>query len=232
MKTNVYYIPVSSTSLVHYFSKALILPAKYYTHRIDDIQTNLNNYILVTTFKWVAGCDCSIEVVLTEDEVNNLHKLLKNAFGMFGAIPISRIKKIWFLNQQQAEVTVWNVNEGAGYIPKNLVNICQEATNFHKINIPEDTMKPRYEIDLTHLANKYDVILGGLVFMNCAAEKGCIYSKNYFATLSFFNNLISDQIEDASKTHVLVPLNYTLAQIAQQYGNEIKVKVVIENVFG
>jgi len=39
-------------------------------------------------------------------------------------------------------------------------------------------------------------------------------------------------IEDASKTHVLVPLNYTLAQIAQQYGNEIKVKVVIENVFG
>lgn len=39
-------------------------------------------------------------------------------------------------------------------------------------------------------------------------------------------------IEDASKAHVLVPLNYTLGKIAEQYGNDLKIKVVIENVFG
>lgn len=114
-------------------------------------------------------------------------------------IPITRIKKVWFLEQRQAKITVWNINEGPGFLPDNLVAINSEPPNFKKPNLNKFQISSSKESNISNSARRYDVILGGLAFINCAADPESFYSKNYFATLSFFNNLIENQSKDALK---------------------------------
>ena len=45
---NSFYIPINSGSLAHYFSRAIILPAKYFPNKPEDIQNTIGNAILVS----------------------------------------------------------------------------------------------------------------------------------------------------------------------------------------
>lgn len=199
MKQITYFLPIKSTSLVHYFNSAIILPSNCYANRLDDIQSTFPNSILISSFRWIVNCDCSLEIVLTQDERNKLHQLSKDFFELLYPIPITRIKKVWFLEQRQAKITVWNINEGPGFLPDNLVAINSEPPNFKKPNLNKFQISSSKESNISNSARRYDVILGGLAFINCAADPESFYSKNYFATLSFFNNLIENQSKDALK---------------------------------
>jgi hypothetical protein len=85
---NSFYIPINSGSLAHYFSKAIILPAKYFTNKPDDIQNRFANSLLLSESKWVRNSDCSIEVVLTDTEVKDLSKVSEHFFLYNTPIPI------------------------------------------------------------------------------------------------------------------------------------------------
>ncbi len=57
---NSFYIPINSGSLAHYFSKAIILPTKYFTNKPDDIQNHFADSLLLSETNGCKNSDCSI----------------------------------------------------------------------------------------------------------------------------------------------------------------------------
>ena len=123
----IFYIPINSGSLPHYLSKALILPSKYLPNKPEDIQNKIEHSILLSKKQWVKNSDCSIEIVLTTDEVKVSYNLTDNFLQLNLPLPISRIKKIYFLDEKQMETTVWNINNGAAFIPQHLIATASKA---------------------------------------------------------------------------------------------------------
>ena len=118
-----FYIPINSGSLAHYFSKAIILPAKYFTNKPEDIQNRFADSLLLSESKWVGNCDCSIEIVLTDSEAKELAKVSDRFYLYNTPIPISRVKSVVFLDAKQKETTIWNINSGAAFVPDGLVSV-------------------------------------------------------------------------------------------------------------
>ena len=80
METRIYYMPIKSTSLAHYFSKACIYPSKYYENKIEDIQNRYENKILLSNKKWLQQTDCCLELVFDNNEGSYLHTISDNYF--------------------------------------------------------------------------------------------------------------------------------------------------------
>lgn len=196
---NSFYIPINSGSLAHYFSKAIILPAKYFTNKPEDIQNRFANSLLLSTGKWVRNCDCSIEIVLTNIEFNQLYKVSEHFYLFNTPIPISRIKSIVFLDAKQKETTIWNINSGAAFVPDSIVTVENdrdiEILTDAEIEAGKESTKSPDEI--SDNIKRFDIILGGFAFMRLGGKSFMNYSENYFSTLSFFNKLIEEQTRKA-----------------------------------
>jgi hypothetical protein len=194
----IYFIPINSGSLAHYLSRALILPSKYLQNKPEDIQNKLDHSILLTKNKWVKNSDCSIEVVLTTDEENETVNLTNNFFQLNIPLPISRIKKIHFLDEKQMETTVWNINNGAAFIPQHLIALASKTS----VEIADDNFIPKETSsnsngEIEKKISRFDTALGGFAFMKVGGKHFGIvsadFSENYFITLSTFNKLIEEQ---------------------------------------
>ena len=70
---NKYYLHINSVNLAHYFGCACIKPSKYFESRSEDFQSSFPDYLLLSNAKRSANSDCSIELVLTKEEVNNFY---------------------------------------------------------------------------------------------------------------------------------------------------------------
>ena len=117
------YIPITTDSLAHYFNRALVLPAYFYKNKKEDIQNRISNSILLSKKRWIKNCDCSIEVIFTSDELKTLKILDNNFFSIDKPIPVSRIKKVCFTDKKQMETTIWNINNGAGFVPEQILSV-------------------------------------------------------------------------------------------------------------
>ena len=197
---NSFFIPINSGSLAHYFSRAIILPAKYFSNKPEDIQNAYGDFILLSLNKWVKNSDCTLEVVLTDTEIQNLIPISQKFFYCKTPIPISRVKSICFLEAKQKETTMWNINNGAAFIPESIVSV-QKSNNIEPISDSE--LKKVEDLNLaseiSDKTKRFDIILGGLAFMRLGGKSFMNYSPNYFATLSYFNNLIEDQTNSAAR---------------------------------
>jgi hypothetical protein len=197
---NSFYIPINSGSLAHYFSKAIILPAKYFTNKPDDIQNRFADSLLLSESKWVRNSDCSIEVVLTDTEVKELSKVSDHFFIYNTPIPISRVKSVCFLDAKQKETTIWNINNGAAFIPESIVSVEKnrdvELLSDSEINAGNEF---KTTSELSDKIKRFDIILGGFAFMRLGGKSFMNYSENYFSTLSHFNKLIEEQTLNAAK---------------------------------
>jgi len=201
MKSITLYIPIGSASLPHYFNRAIILPAKYYTNRIDDLQTRFTGSIFFSETMSVMGADCFLEVVLTEEEVNRNFEPFSGGYLLNTGIPISRVKTIYFLAEEQQETTVFNINAGAAYLPERLVKITPVLKE-PRLEITQ----PAIRLDdpaLIAKANRFDILLGGLAFMQLGRKDGLNYPVDYFSTLAHFNHLIKDQVINAEKRELI-----------------------------
>ncbi|MBG0782042.1 MAG: hypothetical protein H0S84_07225 [Bacteroidales bacterium] len=195
-----FYIPINSGSLAHYFSKAIILPAKYFTNKPEDIQNRFADSLLLSESKWVGNCDCSIEIVLTDAEVKELAKV-SNRFYLYNTpIPISRVKSVVFLDAKQKETTIWNINSGAAFVPDGIVSVEKNRD----IDILSDTEIEagndfKSTAEVSDKIKRFDIILGGFAFMRLGGKSFMNYSENYFSTLSYFNKLVEEQTLNAAK---------------------------------
>lgn len=195
---NSYYIPINSGSLAHYFGKAIILPARYFINKPEDIQNKFSDSLLICGNKWVKNSDCSIEVVLTDTEVKTLFKLSEHFFLYNTPIPISRVKSVCFLDTKQKETTIWNINNGAAFIPEKIISV-EKAKDVEVISDSELITQNQIQstTELSDKIKKFDIILGGFAFMRLGGKSFMNYSENYFSTLSYFNKLIEEQTLNA-----------------------------------
>jgi hypothetical protein len=197
---NSFYIPINSNSLPHYFSKAIILPAKYFSNKPEDVQDRFSDSILLSKSKWTKNTDCSIEVVLTDLEIKELNKKSDNFFELNIPIPISRVKSVWFLSSKQMETTIWNINNGAAFVPEHIIQVEQNKNpNFESdenISLSKESSTSK---EIAEKINRFDILLGGFAFMKLGGKPFMNYSENYFSTLSFFNKLIEEQTAKAAR---------------------------------
>ncbi|WP_139785357.1 hypothetical protein [Chryseobacterium phocaeense] len=191
---NQIYIPIKSSTLAFYFSKGIILPSVYYKNKPTDIQDKAGNFILLSKNKWVENCDCSVEIILTEEELN-LNIIDDNFSKLNKPLPISRIKRIYFFDKKQMDVSVWNVNNGNGFIPPHLTTLENPLrTDFIPYNNEGDFEKNE-NLEFEKKVNTFDKVLGAMAFMKIGAPIDYEFPLNYFSTLSHFNKLIGEQLK-------------------------------------
>ncbi|WP_430409232.1 hypothetical protein [Kordia sp.] len=192
---NSYYIQVSSTSLSHYFVRGCIIPSKYIENKIYDFQDRANEGLLISHKKWNKSNDCSIKIIATKLEINQFVKLNTDYFFYNGVFPISRIQNIYFNIKEQAETTIWNINNGAGFVPSNLIKIENKQESFSQ---SIENLKDLPNYDLSKKIKAFDLLMGGFAFMRIGTDNPndiiLNYPENYISTLSYFNNLIKKEL--------------------------------------
>ena len=172
MKT--YYYPISSTSLASIFGRACILPASLYRNRLSDIQSKFENFILLTDHFGCMDSDCCLQLVLSSDEEKTLVDIKKGFYLYESALPVSRIKRIYFKNVAQSQRTISNINLSTAFIPNSLVdsnNNTFDDVNTNGVEVPENIVPLLERIEKSY--DKFNRILGAMALMKTAHEDGC-----------------------------------------------------------
>jgi len=198
METN-YYFPIDSSNLPHYFGSACIKPSKYFKNRNEDIQNNYNEYLLITSKMGTNQTDCSLELVLTAEEEKNLIPINaeRGIFLFNKPLPITRVKSIYFNDEEVKDRIITAINVGTAFIPPIEVKVIQkmESVEFSALTLPTEAKS----LDLSEQIKKYDRILGGFALMRLGGEEYMNYSTNYFSTLSFFNSVVATELSNLNK---------------------------------
>lgn len=187
-----YYIPIKSVNLAHYLSSGIITPSIYIENRNPDIQDKFKNYLLLSPFKYTVETNCAIEIVLNpREEVPR--EISKNFFVFDMPLPISRIKSVFFLDEEQKINTEFNITSGAAFIPKAILKTLKE--NSISIDELEGTQLKPSVVDWSSFLKKYDQLMGGFATMKIAKESFQNYPTHYFRSLGnineFFNNILN-----------------------------------------
>ncbi len=115
------FIPIESVNLFIYLAyKQLIIPARYRPNGNPTIQDIFPEQVLLSKHKWVNSCNVSIEIDIAEEYITPLGE---GFYLLNGVIPISRIKKIWFKDEEQMKVTIGNIRISSAFVPKKLISI-------------------------------------------------------------------------------------------------------------
>jgi len=196
---NKYYLHINSVNLAHYFGCACIKPSKYFESRSEDFQSSFPDYLLLSNAKRSANSDCSIELVLTKEEVNNLISAKSNDDFFFSAVPlpISRVSSVYFESEQLKDKISTLINLSTAFIPKSILKTFQneKSVEVEKIDLPAIDKTPDYSEEL----KKYNSLLGGFAIMKLAREPYMNFSENYFSTLSYFNSVIEEELSKVKK---------------------------------
>lgn len=194
-----FYLPISSNTLPHYFGRGVLLPAKYYLNKAADLQNVMNNSMLLCSNRWVRNSDCCLEIVFAEKEKSLLIQISEHFFAFNGALPISRLKKVFLRNSEQARTTAWNINNGAAFLPEHLIEI--DSSEKSELIFEEELQNQKEysenTVDFSKKAKYFDHLLGGVSLLRIAGEPYMNYSQNYFATIGFFNSRINGDFSKA-----------------------------------
>lgn len=186
------FLPINSMSLSHYFACACVKPARYFENKPQDIQDRFRDVLLLSTELGTKDTDCCLELVLTKAEETLIVPCGQGFYILPVPLPISRVKKIYFQNQRQLELTLSNINLSAAFVPHSLVAVTRfSSAGYEGIHFDGKTVGKDY----SHQIELFDRILGALALMKTAKEPYMNYSENYASTLSFFNTLVKDDLE-------------------------------------
>lgn len=189
-----YFYHLDYRNLPSCYSTACIKPAKYYINRIEDIQNKFDFYILLSVKRFSSIEDCSLEIVLTDEEISSLIKpnKSKDIFLYQSVIPISRVKKVYFKSEDTLDKIVTLINLSSGFLPVNFATVLKDKNTADYLNISlSENISP---ILLSEKIRRYDSILGGFALMRLSGEEGMNYPENYFATLAKFNSVIESEL--------------------------------------
>jgi len=184
-----YYLPISSTSLAHYFGCACIKPSKFFDNKPEDLQDKFDEFLLITTYFGIRQTDCCLEIILTQQEIKDGRLIdVKNGFFLYDKpLPITRVKKIYFTDKALKEQVITGINLSTAFIPENLVKMVDkfEHPALDRIEKPQGVHINSYDKQ-----NKtFNSLLGGFSLLKLAGEDYMNYSENYFASLSTFMDI-------------------------------------------
>lgn len=194
MRTIKYYLPIKAENLAHYFSRALICPAKYIFKRNSDVQSIYDNILLLSSKQAILDTDCSLEIVLTNEEISELVQLSIDCWSFAKPLPITRIKEILFTNRVLMKNIISLIETNTAFVPSNLLKV---VNKFNIAILPKN--KGVSQIDWSDKIRSYNQILGGLALMRLVTRDGMNYSENYFSMLSRYNNIIKRELKNANK---------------------------------
>lgn len=194
-----YYLHINSANIAYYFATACVMPSKYFSSRIEDIQSRYPDYLLLSTNIASIQFDSSIELILTKTEEDKLIPVLssKELFLLAIPLPISRVTGIYFRDNQQMDKIITAINLSTAFLPKRLANIYDTKKLFDYSGVEIDL--PKEHPDFTDKISTYNSLLGGFAIMKLACEPYMNYSENYFSTLAYFNKAIEDQLIKSRK---------------------------------
>ena len=202
MNNKKYYLAINSILLSNYIGHGIILPRKYLEEKIVDIQSKFNEQLFLTEKKWITGeysNDCSLEIVLTPAEIKAL-QVFEDYVLLNDALPISRIKRIFFKSEKIRMQAIYNIEQGDGFIPPDVVEI-DTIDDTIEINLIGKS-KINIDDDISIKIKCYNQLLGGFTCMKLAGkltnEYNSNYSENYFATLGAINTVIKAETKIAN----------------------------------
>lgn len=219
MKSKTFFIHLNANTLAHYWVRGIICPAKFMENRETDIQNIYDSYVLLSDKKWNTNSDCSIEIVLNEQEIAKLQQIQNNYFLSLDCFPISRTQKIIFNNREKGETVIWNINSGAAFVPNWAISYEDKIDNeivelTEKIEVNEATNK-----DIEKSIKSFNRLMGGFAFMRVSllSDLDLDIPKNYLSALSFFNkkiekDLMAQEIEVNEKYHNIFTKDYDAFQ--------------------
>lgn len=193
MKNNTFYIPIKSTNLAHYFVKGFICPTAYIENRNNDVQDFFKSYILLSNKIYTDSSNCSLEIILDEKD-KGLKEISSSFYLLDNIVPLSRVKTIYFSDEQQKINTTFNINTGAGFLSESLINI-QKKSEITTANENFIIIKEQSKNDWRKKIDLFDRLMGGFSVMKLARNKSENYSENYFDTLSFINKRFEDELQ-------------------------------------
>lgn len=193
------YLHIKSTSLAHYFVSGAITPTKYIKSKIIDVQDTFPLNILLSNKKFNENCDCSLKIILSVEEYDKLTKVNDNYFLFNNWLPISRIEQITFNNKEQSETTIWNIEQGAAFVPQELITIEKKTENEIAKNpksLNNESLNDNHKSKLESEINLYDRVLGAITFLqvlNGLKDDQINSSIPYLSLLSFFDQDLKNQ---------------------------------------
>ena len=178
-------------NLAHYLGSGIIAPSNYIENKNNDIQDRFKNHLLLSSFKFTSDTNCAIEIVFNKNE--EVPKKISEHFYLFDMpLPISRIKNIYFTNDEQKVSTKFNITSGSAFIPEGLLNVTkEEAIETKEL---ENIDYKSSDINWSEYLKKYDQVLGGFSTMKISKENFQNYPTHYFSTLGNINSLFSQSL--------------------------------------
>jgi hypothetical protein len=199
---NSFYVQISSKTLAHYLVGGCICPVSLIERRENDFQNNYSDQIILSTKKWNESSDCSIEVILNSNEEKYIEQLSSEYLLYHSIIPISRIKAIFFSEKEKAEGNVWNLKNGAGFVPERLINYSEKKEEETAQGLPSESISANNNLDeLQKALKRFDRLLGGVAFLRTSIfdinDLNINFPIDYFSTLSYFNKTIEKELIEA-----------------------------------
>ena len=229
-----FFVQINPNTLTHYIVSACIRPVNLIKNRESDIQNIYPDFILICSKKWSEKADCSLEIILTDDEVQSLRNINEDYYLFDSILPFSRVQNIFFTDKDKSADILWNIESGAGFIPERLINIQPKKTE--EISICEISFDGTSNdlLKLTQIYNRFNRIMGGFAFLRTALydlkDLNLNYSVNYFSSLGIYNESIKQICDDLHlKSHSL--LNEILSNenvISKFVGKEISTELIKE----
>lgn len=214
MKSISYYFPIKAQNLAHYFAKACIVPVRYLENRINDVQGSYPNSLLLCTHQTIkdSGCDCSLELILTEEEMKASYPISQDCVLFTGVLPITRVKSILFVDVEMMNNVCSLININTAFIP---VQLLKKVTVFSEAEMPDLQQKEKGK-DWSKVIRAFDQILGGLALMRIVTGGENTFSDNYLSMLSCYNQAILNVLQ---KQHLPIKVLYheTYHQLLNKY---------------
>jgi hypothetical protein len=199
-------------------------------NHVPDIQDYLKSALLLCSSKYTDQSNCALEVVINiKDE--NVEQISENFFLYSKPLPISRIKTVYFKNEEQKAISLFSVEGGAAFLPENIIEVLDE-NEIHVSELPQ-TESADIAVDYTNLVDKYDKIMGGFAMINIARDSEQNYSTHFFSTLgnvnSHFTDLLTRQNVQIENTyHFIFEENSKFASFNKILFSEINLEIVQE----
>ena len=192
-----YYLPLSSECLAHYFGGACIMPSRYLPNKPADIQNRFDDNLLITTNFGTSQVDCCLEVVFAKNELSDLLPIKDGFYLYIKPLPVTRVKRILFNNENQKQQTVTNITMSTAFIPVNLIKVIDR---FDEVAINELEKPSNLQLkDWSSHIKKFNSLLGGFALMRIAGGDYMNYSENYFSSLATYSSTISNELLVAEK---------------------------------
>lgn len=184
-------------NLAHYLGSGIIVPSVYIDNKNADIQDSFKNYLLFSSSKFTRDTNCAIEIILNSEKETPI-RISENFYLFDTPLPISRIRGIYFTNEEKKISSNFDITSGTAFIPEGLLKVSKEESI--DIKELENVEYKSSEKNWTDFLKKYDQILGGFSTMKIGKEHFQNYPTHYFSTLGNINNLFNSILKQQDVT--------------------------------